>query len=116
MITLHAIILHPHSDELTEEKHHELHEKSNSFIGFIRLVFHENDDERLDNLIFTQDTGSIKKKIDSKHKYPNSSIFNNTTSIAVKITAIKIVKWNTHNFNKLHFVNLNGLRGPPLLT
>ncbi len=114
IVTLHTIIPHPHSDELTEEKHFELHENSKSLIGFISLAFHESDDESLDNLIFAQ--YESVKKIDSKHKYPEASIFDNTTSIGGKITAKKITKWNTNNFNRLLFVKLNGLRGPPLST
>jgi len=114
IITLHTIIPHPHSDELTGEEHFELHKKSNSLIGIIRLVFHESDDESLDNLIFAK--YESVKKIDSKHKYPKVSIFDNTTSIVGKIVTRKIVKWNTSNFNRLLFVKLNGLRGPPLLT
>lgn len=111
IITLHTIIPHPHSEELTEEKHLELHKKSNSLIGIIRLVFHESDDENLDNLIFIQ--YESVKKTDSKHKYPQVSIFENTTSIVGKIATEKIVKWNTHNLNKLFIVKLNGVRGPP---
>jgi len=114
IITLHTVIPHPHSDKLTEEEHFELHKESNSLIGIIRLVFHESDDESLDNLIFAK--YESVKKIDSKHKYPKVSIFDNTTSIVGKIVTRKIVKWNTSNFNRLLFVKLNGLRGPPLLT
>ena len=113
LILLHTIIPHPHSDKLTDEKHFELHQKSNSLIGIISLVFHESDDESLDNLIFAQYEGV--KKIDSKNKCPKVSIFDNTTSIVEKIEAEKIVKSNTTNFNRLLFVKLNGLRGPPLL-
>ena len=111
---LHAVIPHPHSDELTEEKHFELHKKSNSLIGIIRLVFHESNDESLDNLIFAQ--YESVKKIDSKHKYPKASLFNNIQSIVEKREPGKIVKSNTNNFNRLLFVKLNGLRGPPVLT
>lgn len=114
IITLHAIIPHPHSDELTKEKHLELHKKSNSFIGIIRLVFHESDDENLDNLIFAQ-YGSVKKS-DNKCKYPNLSILNKIQFIVEKRKNEKTVKWNTNNFDRLLFVKLNGLRGPPLLT
>jgi len=114
IITLHTFIPHPHSDELKEEKHFELHKKSNSLFGIISLVFHESDDESLDNLIFAQYEGV--KKIDSKHKYPKVSTFKNTTSIVEKITTEKTIEWNTNNFDKLLFVKLNGLRGPPILT
>jgi len=112
LILLHACIPHPHSGELTDEKHFELHQNSNSLIGIIRLAFHESDDENLDNLIFAQ--YESVKKIHSKHKYPNVSIIENTTSTVEKITRDRIVKWNTNNFNRLLFVKLNGLRGPPL--
>jgi len=114
IITLHTIIPHPHSDELTGEEHFELHKKSNSLIGIIRLAFHESDDESLDNLIFTQ--YESVKKIDSKHKYPEVSLFNNNQSIIEKRETEEIVKSNTNNFNRLLFVKLNGLRGPPILT
>jgi len=114
VITLHTIIPHPHSSELTEEKHLELHKKSNSLIGIIRLAFHESEDESLDNLIYAQ--YESVKKIDSKHKYPKVTIFENKISLLGKVVTRKIVEWNTNNFDKLLFVKLNGLRGPPILT
>ena len=114
IITLHTIIPHPHSDKLTIEKHFELHKESNSFIGIIRLIFHESDDENLDNLIFAKYEGV--KKIDKKFKYPKVSIFNNTQSVIEKRETKKIIKCNTNNFDRLLFVKLNGLRGPPLFT
>ncbi len=114
IITLHTVIPHPHSDELTEEEHFELHKKSNSLIGIIRLAFHESNDESLDNLVFAQ--YESVKKIDSKYKYPKVSLFNNIQSIVEKREPEKIVKSNTNNFNRLFFVKLNGLRGPPVLT
>ena len=114
IVTLHAIIPHPHSDELTEKKHFELHENSNSLIGFLSLAFHECNDESLDNLIFAQYEGV--QKIDSKHKYPKVSIFYSTTSIVEKRATEKILERNTYNFNRLLFVKLNRLRGPPPLT
>jgi hypothetical protein len=114
VILLHTVIPHPHSDELTEEKHFELHKKSNSLIGIIRLAFHESDDENLDNLIFAQ--YESVNKTDSKPKYPKVLLFNKTPSLTVKRETEKIVKWNTDNFNRLLFVKLNGLRGPPQIT
>lgn len=114
VIVLHAIIPHPHSDELTQEKHSELHKNSNSLFGIIKLAFHESDDESLDNLIYTQ--YESVKKIDSKHTYPNVSLLNNFQSIIEKRETEKIVKSNTNNFNRLLFVKMNGLRGPPILT
>ncbi|MCF6223668.1 MAG: hypothetical protein L3J34_08065 [Flavobacteriaceae bacterium] len=113
VVTLHAVISHPHSEELTIEKHIELHKDSNSFIGIIRLVFHENDDENLDNLIFAEFEND--NKFDSKCKYPIDSIFNSTQSIIEKRETKIIAKWNTNNFNRLLFVKLNRLRGPPEL-
>jgi hypothetical protein len=112
-ITLHAIIPHPHSDELTEEKHFEIHKKSNSFIGIIRLAFHESEDENLDNLVFAQ--YEIVKKLDHNYKHSKVSILNNTISIIAKRETERIVISSTNNFNRLFFVKLNGLRGPPLL-
>ena len=114
IITLHTIIPHPHSDKLTKEEHLELHKESSSFIGLIRLVFHESDDESLDNLIFAQYVGV--NEIDNKYKYPKVYIFNNTHSVIEKKETEKIIKCNTNNFDRLLFVKLNRLRGPPLLT
>jgi len=114
IITLHTIIPHPHSEELTREKHFELHKESTSLLGIIRLVFHENDDDTLDHLIFAEYEGV--NKIDFKQTYyPKSALFN-SSSLLVENTAIeKITPWKTNNFEKLLFVTLNGLRGPPLL-
>lgn len=114
IITLHTIIPHPHADKLTKEKHLELHKESNSFIGLIRLVFHESDDESLDNLIFAKYEGV--NKIDNKYKYPKVSMFNNTHSVIEKKETENKIKCNTNNFDRLLFVKLNRLRGPPLLT
>lgn len=113
IISLHAIIPHPHSNELTKEKHVELHKKSNSFIGIIRLVFHESDDEILDDLIFAQ--FQTIKKSDNKYKYPTLSIVNKIQFIVEKTEKGKKIKWNANNFDGLLFVIRNGLRGPPFL-
>ncbi len=109
VISLHATIQHPHFYELSEEKHHEIHENTNSFIGIIRIVFHESHDENLDNLAFAfyENAKSVNPK------YKNSSI-----SVAINIQyAIDIVEGvviQRPTVNKLIFVKLNGDRGPPL--
>lgn len=114
VIALHAVIPHPHSDELTEEKHFELHQNSNTLIGIIRLTFHESNDENLDNLIFVQLERT--KKLDYKCKYPKTSNLNRSLSITKERETEKIVVSSINNFNSLLFVKLNGLRGPPSLT
>lgn len=114
IIIFHMIIPHPHSDELTEEKHLEFHKNSKSLIGILRLAFHESNDENLDNLIFAQ--YESVEKIDLKHKDLKVSIFDNASSIVGKRARGKIIKWNSNNFNNVLFVKLNGLRGPPLRT
>lgn len=114
VIALHAVIPHPHSDELTEEKHFELHQNSNTLIGIIRLTFHESNDENLDNLIFVQLERT--KKLDYKCKYPKTSNLNRSLSITKERETEKIVVSSINNFNSLLFVKLNGLRGPPILT
>lgn len=114
LIALHTIIPHPHSDQLTKEKHFELHKKSNSLIGLIRLVFHESNDENLDNLVFAQ--YESVKDLNYKCKYPKVSISNSTQFIVEKRETEKIVNSSINDFNRLLFVKLNGLRGPPLLT
>ena len=114
IIIFHTIIPHPHSGELTEEKHLEFHKNSKSLIGILRLAFHESNDENLDNLIFAQ--YESVEKIDLKHKDLKVSIFDDASSIVGKRARGKIIKWNTNNFNNVLFVKLNGLRGPPLRT
>ena len=114
IITLHTIIPHPHSDELTVDKHLKLHKDSNSIIGIIRLAFHESDDENLDNLIFAQYENV--KKLDNKCKYPKLSILKKIQFKSKKREKEKKVKWNANNFDRLLFVKLNRLRGPPLIT
>ena len=109
IIALHAVIPHPHSDELTEDRHFELHQNSNSIIGLIKIAFHESDDENLDNLVFVQ-IESVKK---FDYKFTKVSNFNITLSIIEEWENEKIVSSNINNFKRLFFVKLNGLRGPP---
>ena len=114
IISLHTIIPHPHSDELTEEEHLELHQKSNSLIGIIRLIFHESNDESLDNLIFAE--YDYLSKIHNKPKYTNVSNFNSRQCSIVKNEMVKIINQNNSNLDKLLFVKQNRLRGPPMLS
>ena len=114
IITLHTVVPHPHSNVLTQEKHFELHKNSNSLFGIIRLTFHESDHESLDNLIYTQ--YESVKKVNIKHQYPKVSLSNNIQLIVEEKETENIIKSNTYNFNKLLFVKLNGLRGPPIVT
>jgi hypothetical protein len=114
IIMLHTVIPHPHSGELTKEEHFELHKKSNSLFGIIRLIFHESDDDNLDNLMIAKYESF--KKLYLNQNYPTALIFKNITSPLEKIETKKTIKSNTFNFNKLLFVKPNGLRGPPILT
>ncbi len=114
VVILHATIPHPHSNELTQETHFELHKKTHSLIGVVRLAFHERNGENLDNLIFIQYKSA--KKIDIKLTNTAFPLFNRSLSIIEKRETLKSVAWNTDNFIKLFFVKLNGLRGPPQLT
>jgi len=114
IITLHTLIPHPHSEDLTEEKHFKLHKESNSLIGIITLAFHESDDDNLDNLIFVQ-YESIKKVVNTC-KYPTVSILNKKQYIVLNRETKKTVTCNVNNFERALFVKLNGLRGPPLTT
>lgn len=114
IVTLHTVISHPHSNELTREKHLEFHKTSGSFLGYIRLAFHESDDESLDNLICAN--YQCAKKIDFKLKHPQVSTYYNTSAITQKNEESKPVESNPNDFKKLFFVEHNGLRGPPILT
>lgn len=114
VITLHAAIPHPHSNELTEEEHFELHENTDSIVGLLRLTFHESEDDNLDNLIFTQYESA--KKIELKHLNPTALFSDSPLTIVEKAKTSKALARNTDNFIKLLFVNPNGLRGPPQLS
>lgn len=114
VVILHATIPHPHSNELTQETHFELHKKTHSLIGVVRLAFHERNGENLDNLIFIQ--YESLKKIDLKNTNLSVPLFSRTLSINEKRETVRTVAWNTDNFIKLLFVNWNRLRGPPQLT
>jgi hypothetical protein len=114
IITLHAIIPHPHSDELTNEKHAEIHQKSNSLFGIIRLAFHESNDENLDNLVYVQ--FESVNKLNFKNKYPKVSISNSPQFKQEIRKTVKSIRFKLNDFNKTPFVKLNGLRGPPSLS
>lgn len=114
IITLHTVIAHPHSDKLSDQKHLELHQKSNSLIGLIRLAFHESNDENLDHLVFIDSDDNASPNDTSIYpvvSLPNCSNPNVTTS-----KTNQIVKCHFTNFERLFFVKLNGLRGPPLFS
>jgi len=112
VVALHAIITHPHENELTLEKHLKLHQESNSLIGIIRLAFHENNDENLDNLMFVKFENV--KKLNYNLTYSTTSSLNSTLPTEIERKTKKTNNSSIDNFNKLLFVKLNGLRGPPL--
>lgn len=114
IITLHAAIPHPHSNELTEEEHFELHKNTYSIVAFLRLTFHESEDENLDNPIFTQYESA--KKIEGKYSNPATTCSDSLLYIVEKAKTENATAWNTDNFIKLLVVKPNGLRGPPQLT
>lgn len=114
IFTLHAAIPHPHSNELTEEEHFELHKNAHSIVAFLKLTFHESEDENLDNPIFTQ--YESVKKIEGKHSNPAATCSDNLLYIVEKAKTENATAWNTDNFIKLLVVKPNGLRGPPQLT
>ena len=116
IVTLHSVVPHPHSNELTEENHLELHKKANSLIGLIRFAFHESNDEGLDSLIYAQYGFECIKKIDTKLKCPKVSLLNSIPSNVQKREAGNPVISITTDFKRLFFVKPNGLRGPPALT
>ncbi len=112
VIVLHAIIPHPHSDEISKEKHVVIHQESNSLIGIIRLAFHENNDEYLDNLVVFP----VKniKTLDDKTSFSSVAILS-TLFPEREVHNSKKETLTYHNdFHKNLFVKLNGMRGPPL--
>jgi hypothetical protein len=113
VIILHSIIAHPHSDQLSEEKHFELHQETNSLIGIIRLTLHESDDDNLDNLVFARYESF--KILNTNCNYSEISISNNTLFILEKWEAKTTANNLINDFKSLLFVKSNGLRGPPQL-
>jgi len=112
VILLHTFIPHPHSDEMTIGEHTILHNNSNTLFDIISIAFHESDNN-LDNFIFSQYDNV--KEIDYKQSFHQNFIFENNTSISGKVTAEKVVKEDSNNFDRLFFVKQNRLRGPPQL-
>lgn len=112
IITLHAVVAHPHSNELTQRKHLQLHREAHSIIGIIRLTFHESDDSDLDNLIDMHYV--CIKKTDTQPTWTKASVCNPTQPGDQNTIRHKTATANTTDFNDLFFVALNGLRAPPL--
>jgi len=113
VIVLHAIIPHPHSNELSDTKHFEIHQNTNSLIGLIRIVFHESNDENLDNLVIYQD--EVVNPLNHNTENPNISVLNNTQFKIVQGKSGQAIHVAADDFSKNPFVKLNRLRGPPLL-
>ena len=111
VIGFHAIIPHPHSDELSEREHRKLHQNSTSILGFLRYIFHESNDDDLDNIVFA-DYG-VTAKITQHHKHPRTPVtFYN--SIEIKVLGDSSgCKENTSYFHNKKYIFQNGLRAPP---
>jgi hypothetical protein len=112
IITLHAVIPHPHSDELSAEKHFEIHQQTNSFIGIIRIVFHENNDENLDNLYYNTSPSLEGLNVNSTST-PVIALYvvpHNVEEKEVKLSLNDVIN---DYCKSTFFVRLNGLRGPP---
>ena len=107
VLLLHTFIPHLHSGEMTDKEHIELHNNSNTLYGFLSIVFHECNDESLDNLKSVDFDIVLKTK--NKYLYPRAAIKTNIQS-AIKI----IANCNSYILNKLIFDKLNDVRGPPI--
>ncbi len=109
ILLLHACIPHKHRGEMTETAHLKLHQDNDSLIDILKIVFHEGDDEYLDNLFFE------KNKFDTSTQYFNNQSQKNITE------DVKILRNNIQLFGKsdswtcsnIFIVKLNGLRAPP---
>ena len=110
VISIHAFIVHPHSDWLSDKEHNELHQNSHSFYGILKIVFHESNDESLDNLVVYQNY--LLKKLTKNHSCSLFEVCSNQYGIEKTVTG-NIVKRYTNKSYNLFIVNLNGVRGPP---
>jgi len=113
IVILHTFVPHPHSDELTKDEHIVLHKKSNSIIGIIRLIFHENNDENLDNLIFAK--YEYSKRLIIKDKFQNSLFYDVLCCVIKEFKIEHFITNKVDNFKRSLFIKLNGSRAPPLL-
>ncbi len=109
IITLHTVIPHPHSDELTNEEHFEIHQKSDFLIGIIRLVFHESNDENLDNLIYAKYKSVKNTNFKNPNSNPNIPILNDLRFGIKERKTEKKVSLVINDFKKIFFAKLNSL-------
>jgi hypothetical protein len=111
VILLHTFIPHPHSEDMVEKEHIKLHNNSNSIYGILRFVFHESNDENIDNLVFAD--YNIENKTNVDYTSPEIDLKYLSVPKTVKKTVCINSKSNIH---KLFIVNLNDVRGPPSFT
>jgi len=108
IVLLHALVPHRHYYEMSEYEHLTLHQNNENIIELVKILFHENDDESLDNLLFAQ--FNIQKTTQSKIPILNEE-FKGFIDVENKL-----FQKNTSSHNVCYitiFVNVNGLRGPP---
>jgi hypothetical protein len=113
IILLHTFIPHPHSEEMTEERHFEFHQNSNSILDFLKLVFHESEDEGLDNLIIAQYQAEKKLKKGFHHQIATGI---ETLTLINESRTKKSTAKHIGNSNGYFIVKPNGVRGPPAST
>ncbi|WP_456424421.1 hypothetical protein [Lutibacter sp.] len=108
IILLHALIPHRHYDEMSAKEHFALHQNNDNIIDLVKIFFHENNDESLDNLLFAQ--FNIQKTTQSKIPILKEE-FKGYTNEENKLLQKNIAPSNVCYIPI--FINTNGLRGPP---
>lgn len=110
VLLLHACIPHKHRDEMSEKAHIKIHQDNDSLIDILKIVFHEGDDEYLDNLFFAKNNYDVSPQFFS-NQHPDKK-----GSPAIK-NCIKGVQLHRKPdnciYSNIFIVKINGLRAPP---
>jgi len=111
ILLLHACIPHKHRGEMTETAHIKLHQDNDSLIDVLKIVFHEGDDEHLDNLFFANNNFDTSAQHFSKkpHRKVTQDVENGEDSIQLSRISSNCTYLN------IFIVKLNGLRAPPII-
>lgn len=111
IIILHTIVPHPHSTELSPSEHILIHKDTDSFFGWMKMVFHEIDDDNLDFLYCSQyrnqkkQTKQISSNTNLSFLSSDNYIFTSKENPYFAPYAFIYLKVNTGK--------INGLRAPP---
>lgn len=111
VLLLHIFIPHPHAEVLNKEAHARLHHNNNSILGLLEIVFHESNDEDLDNL--TVVSSKFQKKSGNTLYLPFFGVNSKNSTSDENFNSEKITINSNESLYCTFVPNANGLRGPP---